>query len=266
MPKWILLRESFEQFRSQELRISGALVVFFLSITLFLLIVIESTAKGPRDNPARLIYLVILVETILVMSTLCPAFVLWTTCNERSFKTLELLRTTLIKPSSILTGKLLSLIFQMLFFMTLCSPFIYVIYLSSGVRMLSLISHLLIACISALSFGSISLFWSYMFRRNQSTVAVSFITIGTLLLGPLFVPFVLQELYKIKIDEGTLELVIRSISPLCSLSREDGLTLDWNPLTVSCLQHFSLSIVLLFFVYLRLKSLMGGRHGDQNSW
>lgn len=266
MSKWVLLRESLEQFRTQEFRIAGTLVAFVISMTLFSLIVIESTAKVPKDNPARLIYFVMFGETMLVVSTLCPGFLLWATCNERSSKTLEQLRTTLVKPSLVLMGKVLVLIFQILFFMTLCFPFIYMIHSSSGMHSFSLISHSIIICLSALSFGSVSLFWSYVLRRNQSAVFASFLTIGTFLLGPVFVPLVLKEVYKVKIEGSVLTFIISSVSPLYSLFRGDGLTLDWTPLTMCCLQHFLLSILLLCVVYIRLRSIMGGSHGSQDGW
>lgn len=108
-----------------------------------------------------------------------PALTSSAISGERERQTLEILLTTTLKPTQIITGKLCASISQMILLILSSLPVLSLVFTVGGIRIQDLMMLMLVCIVTAIFVGSIGVFYSTVFKR---TVPATVLTYGTLII------------------------------------------------------------------------------------
>jgi ABC-2 type transport system permease protein len=169
------------------------MTIYLVLLSLFCLLfywLISATSQysNPYDQHIGrdLLYAIVTFETLLVIF-LAPAFTVGAISGERERQTFDLLMTTLLKPRSIVAGKMSAALAFLLVLILAVAPLESLAFMFGGVSPEEIAGSLVVLTFAALLYGSVGFFWSSLMR---STVAATVLTYGTLLLFLAGLPFI----------------------------------------------------------------------------
>lgn len=147
--------------------------------------------QGFNSNDIITSYAVLAGIQFLLIAFIVPAFTSSAISNERERQTLDLLLCTKLKPSSIVIGKLITSISQILMLIISALPVFSIIFLFGGISIKEMIQLFVYYIIFAVTFGSIGMFFStYIKKTTTATVltygAILFLMLGTLIISAFY--------------------------------------------------------------------------------
>src|SRR6478672_1241966 len=117
---------------------------------------------------------------LLFVGLLSPAFTAGIITGEREKQTYDLLMTTLLRPRSIIIGKMGAALAWLLLLVLAVVPLASLSFILGGVAPEELILALVVLLAATYFYGAIGLFWSSVVRSTIVAVVLSLITIAVL--------------------------------------------------------------------------------------
>lgn len=132
------------------------------------------------------IYIVIAMFQLGILIAILPVFTATSISGERERQTLDLLLCTNISPWKIIFGKMSAALTFVLLLIFAAMPFMGIILLFGGVTLLDLIKITLFYMATAVMVSSIGMFCTTHFKKNITSIVMSYIILGTSYFLPLF--------------------------------------------------------------------------------
>ncbi|HOA80854.1 MAG TPA: ABC transporter permease [Defluviitaleaceae bacterium] len=124
---------------------------------------------------------------------LIPALTAGTISGERERQTLDLLLITRVSSFSIIMGKLIASISQIMLLIFASIPIFSVIFIFGGVSLINILLLFLYYAVISIMLGSIGIFCSTYFKKTTVATVVSYLFILIFSIGTLVVYFIMQE-------------------------------------------------------------------------
>lgn len=133
-----------------------------------------------------IIFLVLSVCQLGLVLFVIPASTAASISGERERQTLEILLSTVMKPSHIVIGKLASSISMLILLFLSSFPILAIVFSVGGITLFDLMELLILLVITAIYIGSIGIFFSVKIKRTIAATVASYavvvaLTIGTIL-------------------------------------------------------------------------------------
>jgi len=128
---------------------------------------------------------------LFLITFIVPAFTAGAITGERERQTFDLLRTTLLSPSALILGKLLSALAFIFLLLLAAIPLQSIAFLFGGVSELEIVLSFVILFVTAIALGTIGLYFS---ARMQRTLPASVATYGVALLVMVALPLLMAVL------------------------------------------------------------------------
>ncbi len=180
----IIKREMQTSLRSWKLfYVVCAYVAFLLLVAyLFLETVIAQSIYG-GFNPEDAMYLYALLSGIQLAFVLLavPSLTAGSISGERERQTLDILLTTKMTPFSIVFGKLVAGIGQLLMMIVATLPVYALLYYFGGIGLWNIISITLYLMVTAVFIGSFSILFSCIYKRTMISMLVVYVLFGLLI-------------------------------------------------------------------------------------
>lgn len=160
------------------------LIVFFS----FLSSTVSYSYGGYGFNPriVTTIYIVIAMFQLGLLIAILPVFTATSISGERERQTLDLLLCTNISPWKIIFGKMSAALSFVLLLILAAMPFMGIILLFGGVTLLDLLKIVLFYMATAVMVSSIGMFCTTHFKKNLTSIVMSYVILGTTYFVPLF--------------------------------------------------------------------------------
>ncbi len=144
-------------------------------------------SSGPESaQVGKILFGVLVTFQTIMVSLLTPAFTAGTITSEREQKTYDLLMTTLLRPRSVVLGKLGSALAYMVLLILAIAPIESLAFMFGGVSPEEIVLSQVTLMAAALLYASVGIFWSSLLR---SSIASNVLTYGTIIFQLIFVPF-----------------------------------------------------------------------------
>jgi ABC-2 type transport system permease protein len=221
--------------------------------------------------------LLVSLEMVMISFT-APALTSGTISAEREHQTFELLQVTLLKPTTLVSGKYISSLFFILLLLFTAIPLQSPAFLVGGVLPQEIIIGTLILVVSAVTFCAVGIFFSSLFKRTLASTVASyafaiFMVFGLPLLGVLFLAlfssFLSQIFSNFSLLTKSLAILtawlLASITPAATIIATESFLLSQNsiwflrvdiPYTNPTTQIFLPSPWMLYVIFYSLFSLI----------
>jgi ABC-2 type transport system permease protein len=123
---------------------------------------------------------------LLIIAMITPSVTASEISGEKEKQTYEMLLTTPLSPISILWGKLVAAMSYVFLVLFASVPMASLVFIFGGVAVRDMLKTLIALIVIALMFGVIGMFFSALLHRTGRATVVSYMTIGLLMLGPIF--------------------------------------------------------------------------------
>jgi ABC-type transport system involved in multi-copper enzyme maturation permease subunit len=192
----------------------------------------------------KILFGVLVVFQTIMVSLLTPAFTAGTITSEREQKTYDLLMTTLLRPRSVVLGKLGSALAYMVLLILAIAPIESLAFMFGGVSPEEIVLSQVTLMAAALLYASVGIFWSSLLR---SSIASNVLTYGTIIFQLIFVPFLYYTITSImgaySYDPSGQSLgqqpwywymsnVVLSSNPLIAMIMSEAFYLNGDPLFI----------------------------------
>lgn len=209
----VLARELKERMRRKRSGVVLTVYLLLLAGALWLLYLGASTAGADGPGALRLASLgraafqTLLFAMLVLVCFIVPGLAAGGVAGERERQTLVPLQVTLLRPRSILFGKLAASLVFVAFLVVAALPFIGMSFLLGGVEPGEVVRGVAMVLAVAAMLASIALTCSTLMRRVQGATVVSY-AIVALLVGGTFVGFGAQMLIDREGPEGRSQLAL----------------------------------------------------------
>ena len=153
-------------------------------VTWLVYLLISTTASESDITSAQLgkfLLGTVVVFQFFFVALLAPAFTAGIITGEREKQTYDLLMTTLLRPRSIILGKMGAALAWLLLLVLAVVPLSSLSFLLGGVALEELVLALVVLLAATFFYGAIGLFWSSVMRSTIAAVVLALLTIGILL-------------------------------------------------------------------------------------
>ncbi|NLM34955.1 MAG: ABC transporter permease subunit [Clostridiales bacterium] len=140
------------------------------------------------------IYTFMAVMQFGLVTLISPALTAGAISGEREKQTLDILLSTTMKHRSIIVGKLLASLSHMLLLVVSSLPTFSIIFLYGAIGVKELLQLFLFYIVTALTFGSIGIFFSTFFKKSTAANVLSYAVIVFLFLGTILISLFYLEL------------------------------------------------------------------------
>ncbi|MBD5453497.1 MAG: ABC transporter permease, partial [Lachnospiraceae bacterium] len=200
--RWNPIVKKDLQVTARSMRISWGLFAYeaVLTITFLLaLSIIQQLSNQFYSNSnvyAYLLYLfpVLSVAQVCIVALIVPVMTASAISGEKERQTFDIMLTTCMSPFSIVLGKVMSAVLQILFFVAAGMPIMALAFVAGGLSWSYLFYFVLTIILLALFSGSIGILCSAFCRKSITAVILSFVFyIATC--GLTFLPMLLRYLF-----------------------------------------------------------------------
>jgi len=148
----------------------------------------SSSYGSPGFNPAIVttIYIVISMFQLGLLMFILPILTATSISGERERQTLDLMLCTDFSPWNIILGKMSSALAFVFLLILAALPFTGIILLFGGVGLLDIVKIVLFYMATAIMVSSVGMFTSTHFKKNISSIVMSYVICGGLLSLPAF--------------------------------------------------------------------------------
>lgn len=160
-----------------------ALICGFMAV-LYLGFALGGSNRSTETRVAgKSIFVAILsVQTFLAVF-ISPAFTAASITGEKERQTYDLLRTTLLSPRALISGKLLSALSYVILLILAAVPLQSVAFFLGGVSFIELFVSQLLMAVSAVAFGMVGLYVSSLMRTTVASTVTTYALVLFLLIG-----------------------------------------------------------------------------------
>jgi ABC-type transport system involved in multi-copper enzyme maturation permease subunit len=213
----VLARELKERMRRRRSAVVLTLYLVFLTGALWILYVGAGTGVGGPGalrlaSLGRAAFQTLLFVMLLLVCFIVPALAAGGVAGERERRTLAPLQVTLLRPRSILLGKLAASLVFVAYLVVATLPLIGVSFLLGGVEPGEVVRGVGMVLAVAAALGSLALTCSTLMRRVQGATVVSYAVVALLVVGT-FVAFGAQMLVDREGPRGRAQLLV-ALNPL----------------------------------------------------
>lgn len=234
----VLARELKERMRRRRSSVVLSLYLLSLSAVLWVLY-LGFSAGGDVDGPdvlrvaslGRTAFQTLLFAMLLAVCFIVPGLCAGAIAGERERQTLLPLQVTLLRPRSILLGKLASSLAFVVFLVLAALPLIGVSFLLGGVEAGEVARGVAMVLVTATVVGCLSITCSTLLRRTQGATVASYGLVLVLVVGT-FVAFGAQMLADQRGPEGRVAALLWANPVMATadvLSRQHGRDLVPSP-------------------------------------
>lgn len=173
-----------------------SLMGLFITLLYALYSAAANRTFGPDPAQAgKAVYGAVLGVQVMVVVLLGPAFTAAAISGEKERQTYDLLRTTLLPPRALVTGKLVSALSYVFLLILAALPLQSIAFLLGGVSIVELAISMLLVFVSAVAFALVGLFFSSLMRSTLGAVVVTFagslfLTVGIPAIVLVLLPFI----------------------------------------------------------------------------
>lgn len=261
------------------------LIVYLLILAAFggLIMVINelgSYTSGFDPRNALTIYSFLAGCQLGLIVLLVPALTAGTISGERERQTLDLLLITKLSPFSIVIGKLIASISQIILLILASMPIFSIIFIFGGVSGSNIIVLFLFFIATAIMAGSVGIFCSTFFKKTTTATVISYLFILILSIATIVVLALLHEYSYIVRQEGLTyaeSLLIVGANPfvgfLSVIQSQVGFNvigdilsmhnnsskISIQPWQVNILFDGIITVIMILFSVLRIRPVVG-RH------
>lgn len=186
----VLRKEAITAMRSWKTY--GALVVFLLISSIGAMLYIDLAMFQNRDlsfDPSSMVWLYVVLAAVqmgLVLLT-APPVAAGSISGERERQTLDLLLVTKMSPLSIVLGKLASSLMYLMLLVVATLPIFAIAFYFGAVSVAQVAEVFAFVLVTACMVGSISVFFSCLFKRTIVSIVLMYLVIGFLCFGTLVI-------------------------------------------------------------------------------
>ena len=183
----ILTRELRERMRT--LRAPIVLTIYLLVLGLVAFAAERIMARDAAFNPGaaaglgRAVFHFLLFFTLMLICFLVPGFTASSISSERERQTFPLLQVTLLRPSAIVIGKLVSSMAYMMLLVLATLPLISVSFILGGVSPLEVLRGYGMVVLTGFTIAMVGLGLSATLRKTVSATVLSYALVGILCVG-----------------------------------------------------------------------------------
>lgn len=167
--------------------ISAYLGVLALVAIFIVMAMLQDYSMQPSASVTTGAYTVIAVIQFLLLVFIAPALTSGTISGERERQTLDLLLCTRMTPLSIILGKLIAAISQVVLLIVSSLPIFSVVFLFGGISMGNVIQLILFYLVVAVLMGSIGIFASTYIKKTTASNVATYGIVLFLLFGVAFI-------------------------------------------------------------------------------
>jgi len=174
----VLTRELLVNLRSTRAFVIQFLYVLFLGLVVYFYW--PSQGEGSAQvgsGVARRLFDLFFLGQFFLVALVAPAFAAGTITGEKERKTYEMLLASPLRPSQILSGKLLSSMTYLVILIISTLPLMNVCYLLGGIALSEIARAYVVLILAAGTFGLLSVAASSFFSRTSSALVVSYLVI-----------------------------------------------------------------------------------------
>lgn len=151
------------------------LMGLFITILYALYSAAANQTFGPDPAQAgKAVYGAVLGVQVVVVVLLGPAFTAAAISGEKERQTYDLLRTTLLPPRALVTGKLVSALSYVFLLILAALPLQSIAFLLGGVSVVEMVISVLLVLVSAVAYALLGLYFSSRMRSTLGAVVVTF--------------------------------------------------------------------------------------------
>ncbi len=143
----------------------------------------NSFSYGFNPLEAVKIYAILACFQIGIITLIIPSLTSGTISGERERQTLDLILVTKMSTTTIIIGKLLSSVSMVILLMLASLPVFGIVLYYGGVNILQMLGMFGYSLIIAVMVGSLSIFYSAVFKKTVASLVLTFVTLGVLGLG-----------------------------------------------------------------------------------
>ena len=193
----IIRKEMKMSLRSSKMFFSISSFTFLSSIfsIIFINILIKNSFYGISLQEISMLYFVIGSSQFGFTIVLIPALTGGAISGEREKQTLDMLILTKMSSLSIICGKLFSSISIFLLIMVATLPVFSIVLFFCNLSIINILSMELFIVILSAMVGSISIFYSTMFKKTVSSIVLTFVTLGAIFSLPLIISVIYSNYY-----------------------------------------------------------------------
>jgi ABC-type transport system involved in multi-copper enzyme maturation permease subunit len=178
------------------------LLVYALILVLILLLVTQfnEVSTDPQSWPSygRTLWSIFYIAQLLVVVLISPGLTAGAICAEREQETLELLLLTRMSSVSVVLGKFLGAIGQMLLVIISGLPIISVVFFFGGVSPAEVLKGYALIIATGICYAGMGFFASCLLKKMSSAVAMAYGFMIILLIGlPILMGVLLQDMLSI---------------------------------------------------------------------
>lgn len=166
---------------SRSIKLSFSLLGYTIAnmiIFIFTMMVISTASGGGGENIHRMLMYVFpilgITQSVIVIFV-TPLLTASSISGERERQTFEIMMTTCMSPISIVTGKLVSSMANILLYVVACIPIMSISFILGGAKFSSLIIFFLDIILLSLLSGSIGVFCSTLCRKTIVSIILSYV-------------------------------------------------------------------------------------------
>lgn len=185
----IVIKEMRSRMRRRRTYVvlSGYLLLLAAVIGMIYMSFVASNQYYPdpdmRRDLGKAIFYTIVVLQLGAINFISPSFTATSITNEREHQTLDLVRTTLVSPKSIIFGKFLSgFLFSMLMLLA-GIPLQTLAFLFGGIEIAELLISSLMLIVTAATFSMIGVYVSSLVKKNRTASSITFLITNGLMIG-----------------------------------------------------------------------------------
>ena len=184
----VLRKEAITTMRSWKTY--GALVLFLVISAVGAMLYIDLSMFQNRDlsfDPSAMVWLYVVLAAVqmgLVLLT-APAVAAGSISGERERQTLDLLLVTKMSPLSIVLGKLASSLMYVMLLVVATLPIFAIAFYFGAVSVVQVAEVFAFVLVTACMVGSVSVFFSCLFKRTIVSIVLMYLVIGFLCFGTL---------------------------------------------------------------------------------
>lgn len=202
----VISREITERLRSLRAFVMVSVFVVVLALTTFLVYAAAQSAQDSFDLASRTQVGRLVFETVLLIMTILVLFVVpgvtaGAIAGERERQTLTTLQVTLLRPRSILAGKVVAALAFLVLLLVAALPVLAVAYVLGGIRVLDIGIGLAAVAFLALVLAAMTVALSAFVKRVQGATVLAYAFTALLLVaGP--IAFAAASILDARADNG----------------------------------------------------------------
>jgi len=187
----IIVKELRSRMREARAFVTLTGVLLILGVVSYLIyrMVLATTSYSPTPVSPQIgqtLFLALAFLELLMVCFIAPAVTAGAISGEQEKLTYEMLAATPLRPASILWGKLVSALSYVFLLIFAAIPMASLIFIFGGVSLRDMVKALIILIAVAVTFGVFGLFMSALFRRTARATVLTYLIVGLLLFGTIF--------------------------------------------------------------------------------